>query len=244
MARLRVDFVASTPKDPQHPELNEDAWQLDDAWQRWALADGASESYDSRAWAHLLVSRYVESPAVGPLWVAEGVREYVSTVDASKLSWSQQGAFERGSFSTLLGIEMAQNGADVEVLAIGDSVALHVRAGRVVNGYPFHTIVDFPDRPKLLSTLTSLNEFISEPGFMTNNSSRTWAVEPGDVLLLMTDAVAYWALREAGESPSSIEMLLGIVSEAEFEEAVLRLRHERHMKLDDSTLVRLVVEAR
>lgn len=216
---------------------------MDDAWQRWALSDGASESYDSRAWAHLLVSRYVESPAVSPLWVADSVRDYASTVDAGNLSWSQLGAFERGSFATLLGVEMASNSTDVEVLAIGDSVALHVRDGAIVAGYPFRVPEDFPDRPRLLSTLTSMNDFVFEPDFVTRNSSRTWAVQPGDVLLLMTDAVAYWALKESADEPSSVHVLLNVAGQDDFEALVLRLRAERRLKLDDSTLVRLAVEA-
>lgn len=243
MARLRVDLVASTPKDPQRRDLNEDAWQLDDAWQRWALSDGASESYDSKAWAHLLVSRYVESPAVNAVWVADSVRDYASTVDASSLSWSQLGAYERGSFATLLGIEMATNGTDVEVLAIGDSVALHVRGGALEAAYPFRTVEEFPDRPQLLSTLAAMNGFISDPTFMTNNSSRTWGVQPNDIILLMTDAVAYWALKEARDERSSVQEMLSLSSQEDFEALVLRLRSEARMKLDDSTLVRLAVEA-
>ena len=242
MARLRTDFFASTPKDPQHPELNEDAWLANDAGQRWALSDGASESYDSRAWALALVARYVEDPAVDAAWVERATQAYTSSVDVSLLSWAKQAAYERGSFGTLLGVELAPNGADLEVLVIGDSLAVHVRNGQVLGSYPFQDPASFANRPQLLSTLPAANAFVREPDFVTRNSSRTWAVEPGDHIYLMTDAVGQWLLEELSGEPGSLGTVEQLKDPGQFDTLVLSLRAGRRLKLDDSTLVRLVVE--
>jgi hypothetical protein len=242
VARLRTDFFASTPKDPQRPELNEDAWLANDAGQRWALSDGASESYDSRTWALSLVARYVEDPAVDANWVEQATQAYAASVDVSSLSWAKQAAYERGSFGTLLGVELAPNSSDLEVLVIGDSLAVHVRNGQVLCSYPFQDPASFANRPQLLSTLPAANAFVREPDFVTRNSSRTWAVEPGDHIYLMTDAVGQWLLEELSGEQGSLGTIEQLKDPVQFDALVFSMRAERRLKLDDSTLVRLVVE--
>ena len=242
MVRLRTDFFASTPKDPQHPELNEDAWLANDVGQRWALSDGASESYDSRSWALALVARYVDDPAVDARWIEQAALAYAASVDVSALSWAKQAAFERGSFGTLLGVELAPNAAEVEVLAIGDSLAAHVRDGQMLASYPFQEPSGFADRPLLVSTVPAANAFASAPDFVTRNSSRTWTVNPGDHIYLMTDAVGQWLLQELDHSPASLDVIEQLADGDQFHALVRSLRSERRLRLDDSTLVRLVVE--
>lgn len=237
--RLITELWASVPKDLSRPELNEDAWLSDDERQRWALSDGASESYDSRAWATALVQKYVDDPAVGPAWVNALAQAYAAGVDYPALSWSQQGAYDRGSFGTLLGLEMAENGHELEVLAIGDSLAVHVRGASVMATYPYQQAADFDSRPQLLSTQQAANAFVHQAGFITEHSSQTWVLEPGDTVILVTDAVGQWLLQELALEPSALDTILQVAHAEEFEGLVSVMRSERRMKLDDSTLVRL-----
>lgn len=240
--RLRVDFAVSVPKDPAAHELNEDFWAADDRVDRVAVSDGASESFDSRKWARLIVEKYIADPAITPDWVSSTVAQYNAGVDYEQLSWSKQAAYDRGSFATLLAVEFALNRTEVEVLAIGDSVAIHASNGALLASFPYTKPEEFDSRPDLLSTLTAANTFVTAPGFFNKNSSKTWGVKPGDYLLLMTDAVAQWVLREQMEAPSALLQMLEVTQALEFEELVLKMRQERRMRLDDSTLVRLVVE--
>jgi hypothetical protein len=242
VVQLRVSLCASTPKDPEQPSLNEDAWQADQAGQRWALSDGASESYDSQAWARALVEKYVLDPSVSAEWVRAAVAVYRGSVDFDSLSWSQQAAFDRGSFATLLGVELAPNNADLEVLAIGDSLALHVRRGALLSSYPYQSPEQFELRPQLLSTDGTANKFVEEQGFITNNSCKTWSLEPGDIVYLVTDAVGQWALSELASQPSSLDILDQLSSDEDLQALVLQLRAEKRMRLDDSTVVRLIAE--
>jgi hypothetical protein len=240
--RLRVDLVASVPKDPERPELNEDAWAPNEALTCFALSDGASESYDSRVWAQLLVAKYASDPHFLPSWVDEATAKYSQQVDFESLSWSKQAAFERGSFATLLGLQLADNGREVEILAIGDSLACHLRDGALLSTFPYSTAEEFDARPALLSTLSSKNAFLAEPDFFARNTARTWAIEEGDVLLLVTDAVGQWVFRELAGEPGSVASMATIRSDADLTELVLRMRAEHRMRYDDSTLVRLLVE--
>lgn len=233
--QLRVDLVASVAKDPKRPDLNEDAYALGDV--RFALADGASESYDSGTWARLLAQAYVLDQGVGVPWVADRVRTYLDSSDFASLSWSKQAAFERGSFATLLGLELAPNGSDADVLAIGDSLAVHVRDGVILASFPFQHAEQFDARPRLLSTLATANDFVGESDFFTSNSIR-WSVRPGDQILLVTDAVGHWLLARKEALTT-----LGVVStNEEFGQLVADRRLDKTMRLDDSTLLRIAVD--
>lgn len=234
--RLSIDLVASVPKDPQRQDLNEDAYAVGESCV--AVTDGASESYDSRAWARLLAEAYAKEQSVSAEWVAERIRTYLESTDIECLSWSRLAAFERGSFATLLGLELVPNRHEVDVLAIGDSLAVHVRDGAMLSSFPFAKPEDFDVRPRLLSTLASANTFIDEHEFF-KNSSTTWEVQSGDCILLMTDAVGHWLLAHSEEVPT----LIAMPSAEAFEELVIERRRDRRMRLDDSTVLRIVVVA-
>ena len=119
---MRVDFAGSCPKDPGEPGFNEDAWAQSDDGSLVALCDGASESYDSRAWAAILARRWVADPEFCPEWLSASLAAYMDGIDVEAMSWSQQAGFERGSFSTLLGLEYIPERRSVEALAVGDTV--------------------------------------------------------------------------------------------------------------------------
>ncbi len=240
--RLRVDLAASVPKDGERPELNEDTWAQEPGLTCFALSDGASESYDSKRWARLLVEKYVADPHFLPTWVEAAVSDYKDSVDFEALSWSQQAAFERGSFATLLGLELADNRQEIRVLAVGDSLACHIRNSALLASYPYSTPEEFDARPALLSTIGSGNTFIQDPEFHAQNTIKTWVVEPGDVVLLVTDAIGQWLLREMSVDAGSLVTLAAVASESELGELTARLRAEHRMRVDDTTVLRLVVE--
>lgn len=237
--RFRIDFAASTPKDVSAPDLNEDAWSHNDSHTCIGLSDGASESFDSRTWARNLVEKYVTDQDVDSQWVDSVARAYAQTVDFDSLGWAAQRAYDRGSFATLLGLRLVEDATDLDVLCVGDSLAVHMRRGVVLATFPFTKPEDLEARPTLVSTRREANTFLTEPGFFTRE---TWGVLPGDVIYAVTDAVAHWLLSEMTTETDTLEILQELSSEEEFSELVLGLRAGHRMKLDDSTLLRLVVE--
>jgi hypothetical protein len=239
--RFRVDFAASVAKDVTAPALNEDAWAHDERLTCVALSDGASESYDSRSWARLLVDQYIGDQRFDAEWVSRAVKGYVSQVDFDQLGWAQQRAFDRGSYATLLGLVLAENDVDLDVLAIGDSLAVHVRDGVVLDTYPFTRPEEFEDRPKLVSTKSASNAFLGDSGFF-GSCSRTWTVQAGDIVFAATDAVGQWLLSECLAEPGMLETLATMTSKSDFFVMLERLRAEHRIKLDDSTFIRLLVE--
>lgn len=238
--RFRIDFSASIPKDVTAPALNEDAWAHDDYLTCLALSDGASESYDSKSWARLLVDRYVDDQRFDAEWVSRAVKDYLSQVDFDRLGWAQQRAFDRGSYATLLGFALAENEVDLDILAVGDSLAVHIRDGAILDTYPFTQPEEFDARPKLVSTKPASNTFLCDSDFF-GSSSKTWGVRQGDVVFAVTDAVGQWFLSECRIKPGIVDVLTKMTSETDFLVLVERLRAENRIKLDDSTFIRLLV---
>lgn len=239
--RFRVDLAASIPKDAASPALNEDAWAHNESMTCVAISDGASESFDSKSWAILLVNRYVNGQEFNSDWVSEAVKEYTGRVDFDTLGWAKQRAFDRGSFATLIGLTLAANDTDLNVLSIGDSLAVHVRDAIVLDTYPFTQPEQFDARPNLVSTKSSLNAFLAQSGFF-GTSSKTWTIQPGDVVYAMTDAVGQRFLSQLRAKKDGHDVFAEMKSGDDFSVLVERLRSENQIKLDDSTLIRLVVE--
>jgi hypothetical protein len=238
--RFQLDLAVSTPKNLVEPDSNEDAWAVDIDRGCVAISDGASISYDSRTWARLLVERYVCDNSVNEVWVASAVNEYTVTANVEALPWYQQGAFEQGSFATLVGAELAPNGTDLEIVAVGDSLALHLRNGQMLAAFPFTEAEQFDADPMLLSTVHHANHFVGAPDFFKQHSAPTWEVREGDVLMLVTDAVGRWLLTApAPDEPPRSQTLLAVADATEFEKLILRLRSEKLIKLDDSTMLRI-----
>ena len=76
-----VEWVwASVPKAGNLPEENEDAVATDAARLRFAVADGATEGWQSGAWAAHLAAAFVRrpsGPADFPDWLAAARRDWV-----------------------------------------------------------------------------------------------------------------------------------------------------------------------
>jgi hypothetical protein len=154
------------------------------------------------------------------------------------MSWAQQSAYERGSFSTLLGVEYDGQHHDVDVLAIGDCIALLTDEDHYVEAWPFTDPERFKDHPTLLATLAQHNAFVSESGFWIQ-SVKTFHLDACKKprLYCMTDALGEWALRQAIAGTDGLSRLSSLTSQQEFCEFVVEERATKRMRVDDSTLI-------
>lgn len=239
--RLRVVFKGSVPKEDSPGSPNEDCVAVDEFRQRFALCDGASESYDSARWARLVADAWI---ANADDLIPVGLPAVTSTYDAActpeSLSWSKLAAFERGSFSTLLGISV--KGRWARIAAFGDSVVVHIPPSGLPMSFPYTKGDQFDRRPTLLSTVRRANNGVLRKA-VRRRWIRSWQLQPGSVLLLMTDALGRWLLsRKPEERPYA--RLLEISADEELCEFVRSERASRAMRRDDTTLVRLKADPR
>lgn len=247
--------VMWTPKSSHGVEQHEDAWAVDPSGRTAAIADGASSAFMSREWATILTESFVSAPPPPQLgamreWVMAQAQKWDDSSigssakdagdgDESSAWWAAE-SHRRGSFATLVGVVIEPpdptsdgSGGRWRCWAVGDSCAVQVRP----TGPRFERVRSYP--------LDAPDSFGSHPDLVGTGSDRplpsiswmeaTWCA--GDILLLMTDAVAEWALR-ADRAGHDVWSLLATATSG-WSELVDGERRRGTMVDDDSTLVRL-----
>lgn len=226
---MKLLYRFTTAKQQHEPHLNEDAAFVLMRKGIYALSDGASESYDSRRWARTLVARYACVPNITDAWIQDAIAAYDTGFDREELSWSKQAAYDRGSFGTLLGACIQDD--CIQLLAIGDSLAVIEKDGNAVLTHPYKTPEEFSFRPLLLSTLFELNRNI-DPEQVTLH----WPCKQSECvrIYLMTDAIGAWLLEAIDER---LAVLRGISNVSDFVDMVENARADGSMRRDDTTLL-------
>jgi hypothetical protein len=234
-------FFGSVSKHPGDADRNEDAFTWSPERSALALSDGATESFDSRSWARILVRLFILKPVLSMARVDLGIAAFTRRHDPQTISWSRQAAFDRGSFATLLGVVVDPESDQARVLAIGDTMAFLLDGTRLVASFPYTDPDDFRRRPTLLSTRREHNSFLERPGH-ADASTVVWRLDrlAQPRIVCMTDALAEWFLRRAREDVRAGEILLGISAIDDLEALVAGERQAGRMRIDDSTL--LIVE--
>lgn len=232
MITLRQVFACSLPK--RHSELgyNEDFFLISPTGDSVAVSDGASDSYDSRTLARVVCEDWTSQDRPR-LRIRRLLEQYNQHYAGKSMGWADLGAFERGSFATVLGVRL--EGDLVHVTAIGDSLCVY-HSLRGCDTFPMTTLEEVGPSPTLLSSRPELNRAIRR----AHVGRTSWSALPGARLLLMTDALAGWFFSQ--EDRFGALGTLESVREPElFLQFIEQLRDSRELKNDDTTLVHLEI---
>jgi hypothetical protein len=219
-------------------QYNEDSFETSMLKGIVALSDGASVSFDSASWSRILVRRYVQHPNFSPTWLSAAIAKFRGQYDREALPWMQQAAFDKGSFASLLGVRIFDRGARIQVLAIGDSLAVLSDGDKIKTTFPYTAAPQFKQRPQLLCTNPAENAFINGPAF-DSDCFADWTFRglAQPTLLCMTDALGHWLLSWKDPKQSAISIITRLRTPNEFSSFVRRERASGRMKRDDTTLL-------
>jgi len=175
---------------------------------------------------------------VNPEWVCEAADEFAHMHNRDAMSWNQQASFDKGSFASLLGLRRIRKPDQVQVFAVGDTIAALCDGDKVITSFPYQSADQFDESPQLISTRPSLNNFVTDTNFYADHTA-IWNLsdynEPA--VLCVTDALGKWLLsRQAGEA-SRIALLKSIRNRYQLTTFVRREREARRMRRDDTTLL-------
>jgi serine/threonine protein phosphatase PrpC len=210
MSRLPppVEYISATlPKRGNKAEENEDAVAAAPDSLRFAVSDGASEGWESGAWATRLGSAFLRSPPAPPefsQWLTEVRENWTPPPLAVSAPWYASMKQEQGSFATLIGLELRRSndsGWAWKAVAVGDSCLLHIRGEELKTAFPLTSPKAFSNRPVLIAS--SATEPCPEPEWFAGRA------DPGDLFLLASDAVAARLL-----DPSALARGLAAVRES------------------------------
>ncbi|MDE0041326.1 MAG: protein phosphatase 2C domain-containing protein [Candidatus Poribacteria bacterium] len=237
-----------TQKAAENREDCQDAFCQNEGMARYAVADGATQSFFPKEWAELLVGHFCEASVSFPTrkswrsWIEPvQVRWYAQvkrTVEEhDKFYLNNRFKFKQPAASTFIGLEFDKAQAKWEAMIVGDSCLFHLDA-RGFRSYEIERSADFTNRPRVFASYDKDNH--SEPSFVKCNAT------PGDTLILATDALAQWILQqeEAGKRDEVLSELKKIEDQHQFREFINRVRTDEDFPLvnDDVTLMIISVE--
>jgi hypothetical protein len=238
-------------KEGTEPRQCEDACAYDAARGLAAIADGASDAFESGAWARLLVTTFIHNPPADDptqlaAWVAGPARAWHASLHWEDMAWyADQKAREVGGLATLLGFHLEQDAplpGMWHALAVGDACLLHLRDRAVLTRFPVLEATAFDATPTLLSTHPAHNETLQdgEDIHVMYGSCRA-----GDIFLLATDALAEWLYTIPSLHDETSDLpdwhTLTTLLEEDFEAVINQLRTHHALRNDDVTLLVLRV---
>ena len=163
---------------------------------RFAVTDGATEAFDARNWARRLAQNWVQTQSALTAaefreWVAAEGRELHDSWNGLTLSWYSEEKARTGSFAALVGVELdlKSESPSWKAIALGDSCLIHCRGRNVLKSFPLSHPESFNSAPVLVASDSSVHE-----GSMTSVAIDSGNCNNGDVLLLLSDAIACWFL--------------------------------------------------
>lgn len=219
----------SVSKFSEEPHLNADAIRSDEHRGTHAICDGATECFAPVRWAKILARTFAGRPDVNDEWLASAIALYERPFNRSEMNWVEQGAYDRGSFSTLLGLRSEETG--VSLVGIGDSLAVLVGGNAIRATFPYCDPAEFDQRPLLLSTIPSANE----PVLAAIPSAR-WDLSTLEAprIYCMTDRLGQWLLSDPGRRMAK---LVALHSPQDFIDLVDHERESGALTRDDTTLL-------
>jgi len=237
------------PKGGSTAEECEDAVAFDAGSLRFAVADGATEAFDSRRWAARLAEEWVgderaplTAAEFGP-WLGEQGRWLRESWEGRVLPWYAEEKRRAGSYAAFVGLrlEEAGRGARWRAVALGDSCLVQRRGAERLAALPISGREEFGSSPPLVPSSEALRG-----AALSRLVEAAGEALPGDTFLLMTDALSAWYFeaweRRAAEA-TRFDSLLAASENVSLSDLVRRERAASRMKDDDVAAVRIHLAA-
>ena len=244
MWRLEAQSFISA-KDGANIAECEDAIAVNEIMRRYAIADGATEAFDAGSWARALVESWTteescfDTDESFKLWARATGERWEGEWSGRELAWYAEAKRERGSFAAFAGVvfDEDERGLKWRAVALGDACVIHRRANVIVCAMPLDDARKFNATPQLVPSRTERHADVWQ-----HLCIEAGEVRDGDVLLLLTDAVAAWYLRLFAEADSSITKFENALADGRDEELNLLIDAERcagRLRDDDVAAVRI-----
>jgi hypothetical protein len=231
----------------------QDDFSYDLAKNRFAIADGATQSFYSSIWSRLLVNYFCKNPEIDqknwqewlkPIqqkWLEEVTEKLERAKSDNNPAWIEiQNCLSRfeSATSTFIGLQFIENQAKVSI--IGDSCLFIFQGNKLIQTYLLKNSTDFNYRPEYFGSRSKNNDH--EPRFL-DIKLKYKQLSDKLYFVLATDALAEYVFKYIEEQTDILKTLLTISSQQEFEDFVKSARHDDRIKMknDDVTLMILEV---
>ncbi len=239
------------PKSDGTPRSYEDSFTVSsrrrrspsDVELRLAVADGATESAFSGAWAALLTDDYNSAPRWRVLRVARLAEQWHAALLGRNLPWNVEAKVVEGAHAALLAVTLRfgeHGGGRLYARAFGDTCLFGVDVGGQIEfSFPYDRADQFDRRPYLLSTTPHIRQLaISNQRCLDRRLGRNF-----HALLLTSDAVAAWFLQASVDQRQDLLDIVAEQHQSAFQRWLAVERESKRLKDDDVTLLLVRPEA-
>lgn len=241
---------------------SEDKIAVNNECHIYALADGVSQTFVPGFWAEIIVDNFVNTPfnifndIEFSKWLVECSNKWFNLINMKWVPEVQEQRIRDGKFphdwnnditdgaqTTLIGCLLSASTASentsrvVQVVSIGDAEFFHFSPKNgeswvLKKSLPYTHSKQFTYKTNVLATRQDMLGHAL-------NSKQQWSVEVqrGDLLVLMSDALAEWLLMQIEEEKGDWLRLLTDLNDDEFKKLVYKERESRRMKNDDVTML-------
>lgn len=214
-----------------------------------AVSDGATTSSYSNIWANLLVDAFIEKPYLHSKELLDNVstlsERWWKDVRQKDLPWYAEEKLAQGSFATFIGMKLNHAPGNPSttrytIIAVGDSCFFHIRNNQLYKSFPVADPDEFSSHAYLVPTQ---HELIAKLEGKIHRMAGS--CQPGDTLVLATDAFSHWFLKSFAEGTMPMAQLEEAVtcddSGQAFEELVNSMRQSGQMRNDDVVTIVLKI---
>ena len=219
-----------------------------DNYYKVAIADGATESFFSSIWAKIITRNFSNKKNQDLNsyltdchndWI-KWKRDYFLERKEKNIpiQWFEEYGIKKGAYSSMLGliISKKENLNTYTISALGDSCFFHFRDGYLLESFPIKKSDEFSNSPHLISSENPFDVVTIKKFQKIKRKYRN-----GDLLILGTDAIAAWILKEIEECNSPTSRLDLIENNEAFISFIDELRDENNIRNDDVTLTLIYV---
>lgn len=244
-------FSGRTHKENESITDCQDCFQINEAENCFAIADGASQSFYPNIWAQMLVNKFCQDPEINqqnwqtwlaPIqdqWLLEVQKRVTKAETEKRPVWvtnKNRLNFRDAATSTFIGLQFLDD--QVKVSIVGDSCLFILKGNELKKTYLLKSSKDFNDRSAYFASYPKDNQY--EPSFfdIPLDSKKS---QDCFYFILATDALSEYIFKCREQEKKIFNTLLKISSQGEFENFVAQVRNADNirMKNDDVTLISL-----
>lgn len=201
----------------------------------YAIADGATQSFNPELWADLLTKRFIENPAFEPDALIELFKSCAEEFSNLKYEFSPNPAIaslerdklKRGATSTFIGARI-ENDNTLSIISCGDSNTFILRSDKILP-FPSTSLDELDEKKHFLNTAKLSDNEVNKEFFI----QQVIRLQQGDTIILATDALSRLML----QNPSTCNTLLQINDFENLHTFCLEQWEQRRLEEDDITAI-------
>lgn len=255
---MKKEYLTSKKGEPL--KNCQDAYEINDEFFRYAVADGATREYFSAKLAQELVNRFCfDGDEVNKdifknekyeAWLNPIQKKWLAyvedIVENKKVNFVVKNRFNKqhSGASTFVGLELDRERLMFKAMIIGDSCLFHIRDKEIVECYLIDDYQEFDNSPDFFFSRDAIlnDENSIEKREFTKPNIVAKNFENGDYFLLATDAISKWLLTQKHKGKWK-EIWKGLLQEDKdwYDKLIENYREDKDNKLDDDDVTILIL---